>query len=320
MPAYAPDTPALDGRPHLRVGLAPAGRRPPDLAVGNEPGLDMPAAPRADTAAAAALAFLRSAGSAERLATLEAMTSATFSAGHLFAMWALANPDDALSLATKLEEAALAVEFHTARTDDAAKIACFFRGYAEESGITDDAEIYQDLLPQAGKLLEQPRDFDLLWIGHYTDILQANSVLNSGAVQIDEYDDLDLTVMQTPLRLDDITRMNAAGHYRLLTVRSENTFTLEYRRESWVRYRSRRPLPRIDLRPLAARLNMFERAEGQWRAAAMTVPVARLFFDAGTGRSSPSLLSAETVIAETLDHLRAGARRPEWQWSPYAGR
>ncbi len=320
MPAYVPDTPELDGRPHIRLGLTPQGRTAPALALGNEPGIDMPAAPRADTAAAAVLAYLRAPGAAEQLGTLEVMTSAAFSPGHLLAMWALAHPDDAFALAPQLEEAALAVEFHVARTDDAAKVACFFRGYFEETDGSDDAAIYRDLLPQTGRLLERPKDFDLTWIGHYTDILQANSVLNSGAVQIDEHDGLDLTVMQTPLRLDDITRMNAAGHFRLLTVRSENTYTLEYRRESWVRYRARRPLPRIDLRPLALRLNMFEQAEGTWRALDSALPVARLFFDAGSGRSSPSRLSADTVIAEVIDHLRTGARKPEWQWSPYGSR
>jgi hypothetical protein len=113
--------------------------------------------------------------------------------------------------------------------------------------------------------------------------------------------------METPLWLHDLVRLTAVSGFRLLTVRSENTFVLEYRRESAVRYQSRAPLPRRELRPLAARLNLFERNPGGWRAEAFDLPAPRLFFDDGRGRPSPSTLAAETVVEEVLDFFRAGA-------------
>jgi hypothetical protein len=170
------------------------------------------------------------------------------------------------------------------------------------------------------QLIDNPKDFDLYWVGEYSDALQANSLLGSGAVQIEDDRSLDLTIMQTPLRLHDLTRMTVAGCTRLLTVRSENTYTLEYRRESWVPFPEGHPLPRIDLRPLAQRLNLFERAQGTWRADPLDEPTPRLFLDAGQNRPAPSTIDAATVIDEVTGYLRDAARRPELHWTPRAGK
>lgn len=135
-------------------------------------------------------------------------------------------------------------------------------------------------------------------------------------MQVEEDPDLDLAVLDTPLDLHDLTRLSCSALPRLLTIRSENTYTFEYRFEGWVQYQSRRVLPRIDLAPLAQRLNLFERRSGRWRAEPMRQPVARLFLDDGAG-PAPSSLDRETLVAELLDYLRANAGNHALQWSPY---
>ena len=147
-------------------------------------------------------------------------------------------------------------------------------------------------------------------------MIRSNAMRYSGAVQVEEYPDLDLAVLDTPLDLHDLTRLSCSALPRLLTVRSENTYTLEYRAEGWVQYQSRRVLPRIELAPLAQRLNLFERFRGRWRAEPIRQPVARLFLDNGAG-PAPSSLDRETVVAEVFDYLRANADEQTLQWSPY---
>lgn len=313
---YVPDCPRLSEVPHIRLGPVPADAPRPALHLGNEPGIRVPPHLRADTTAEIVLRLLE-APDAARLPAITAVTSADFQPGHLLAMWALCEPAAALARAERLADAARAVEFGVRRSSEAAQVASFLRAYREEAGVHDHAELYRTLLPQVARLLDRPRDFDLYWVGEYSDVIQSDSLLGSGAVQLEVYDDIDLTVMHTPLRLHDLTRYTAAPTFRLLTVRSENTYIFEYRRESWVQYQSRRPAPRVDLAPLAQRLNLFERAPGRWRADPVTLPIPRLLLDAGDGRPAPSSIAAETVIAEVVDYLRAAARRPTSHWSPY---
>lgn len=301
---YLADTPALADIPHLRVGSVPDGAPPPVLTLGVEPEIALPAGLCADTAAAVALRLLRGGGGAERSRGIEAVTAARFTGDYLLAIWALCEPEEALRRAEQIDDAARACAYGVYRSEQALQIACFLRAYPGESGIDDPAALYQALLPEVARLLDTPRAFDLYWIGEYSDVMRAEHLLNSGAVQIDDYPELDLTVVQTPLRLHDFTLYTAAAMFRVLIVRSENTYTLEYRRESWTQFQSRRPRPRIDLRPLAQRLNLFERAAGTWRAQPLTDPAPRLLLDDGHGRAAPSLIAAETVIDEVLDYLR----------------
>lgn len=313
---YVPDGSELDALPHVRLGRTPVGRPPSLLTLGTAPGMQPPPALNADTTTGMVLRLLRSADGRRLLGGAGAATCADFSGDHLLALWALTAPDAALARAGRLTDTARAAEFGVCRSEEVAQIACFLRAYPEEAGIADAGTLFTTLLPQVQRLLDTPRELDLYWIGEYSDVLRANHLLHSGAVQIDDYPELDLTVMQTPLRLHELTRLTAAAHSRLLTVRSENTYLLEYRRESWVRCPPRPTLPRIDLRPLAQRLNFFERAPGSWWADPPDEPVSLLFLDDGRGVASPSRLAAETVIAEVVDYLRAGAHRPQLRWSP----
>lgn len=313
---HVPDGPELDTVRHARIGPAPAGRPVPDLALGNEPGVRVRPRFGADTATGIALNMLRSPDAETLLAGLEAVTSAAFSGDRLLAMWALCHPDAGIERSGALVDAARACEFSAARTVEATQIACFVRAYPEESGAPDADALYAELLPRVHQLVDQPKDFDLVWIGEYSDVLQSGSLLGSGAVQIEDEPELDLTIMYTPLRLHDLTRFPAAAHTRLLTVRSENTYSLEYRRDSWVQFPEGRPLPRIDLRPLAQRLNLFERGKGSWRAEPVSEAAPRLYLDAGDGRPAPSLIDAATVIEEVRGYLHDAARRPELHWTP----
>jgi hypothetical protein len=312
---YVPYGPPNAEEPHvLAGGLAQPGTV---LVLSNLAGSSTPAALLADTTAEMALRLLCSPRAPDLTAGAIAVTSERCDADSLLTVWALLNPEEALAHSEQVDEAARAGRYGVRRSAEAAQFACWVNGFRTDEGLSDEADAFRAMVPLVLTALDHPREFDLSWIGEYSDLIHDSAMLNSGAVQIEEYPELDLAIMETPLRLHDMVRLSAVSGFRLLTVRSENTFTLEYRLESWVQYQSRRPMPRIDLRPLATRLNMFERYAGSWRAEPHTEPRPRLFFDDGGGRPSPSALDAETVIAEVLDFFRSYARRHELQWSPY---
>ena len=312
---YVPFGPELDGMPQVLVGGEARPRAM--LTLSQRASSPTPPALLADTTAEMALKLLRSREFRPIVDTVEAVTSERCDADSLLAVWALLNPDEALLRAEHVGEAARAGTFHVRRSSEAAQFACWINGFRRDEGLAEEADAFRAMLPLVAAALDRPRDFDLCWIGEYSDLIHDSAMLDSGAVQIEEYPELDLAIMETPLWLHDMVRFSALSGFRVLTVRSENTYTLEYRLESWVQYQSRRPLPRIDLRPLAARLNLFERFPGSWRADPVDQPRPRLFFDAGEGRPAPSALAAETVIAEVLDFFRQNAARRDLQWSPY---
>ena len=70
---------------------------------------------------------------------------------------------------------------------------------------------------------------------------------------------------------------NATNALRILTVQGQR-YELVYRYESWVKYTSRRPLPRVDLAPLAAQLQDEEQNGARWSfdGVAALVPSLRL--------------------------------------------
>jgi hypothetical protein len=312
---FAAIGPELDGVPRIAVGAR--GGDGARLALSNAPGSRTPRALLADTHAEIALRLLRSAAAAELIGGSEIVTGERCDADALLAVWALLQPEDALARAERVAAAARAGAFAVRRTSEAAQFACWVRGFRREEGLADDADAFRAMLPLVARALDAPRDFDLTWIGEYSDLIHDAAMLDSGAVQIEEHPALDLAVMETPLRLHDLVRFSALEGFRVLTVRTENTYMLEYRRESGVLYQSRRPLPRLDLRPLATRLGFFERREGRWRAEPLDLPAPRLLLDRGDGQPAPSGIDAETVIAEVLDFFTANAGRRDLAWSPY---
>ena len=100
---------------------------------------------------------------------------------------------------------------------------------------------------------------------------------------------------------------NVTDCFRLLTIHGRR-YQFVDRYESWVQYRSRRPLPRVDMRPLAERLTEGERDSVIWTAAApgSLTPILRV-----DGESS---LDQNVVLERVVDHLR----RSVPAWNPYS--
>jgi len=327
---FLPRSAVPEATPYAAVGGSDDPRA--QLVLSNWSGAATPPDLLADTCTEIVLRLLASSRRQSYLGELQVATAGPFDAGMLLAVWALLHRDTALELAEPLVAAARAAEFGVATHADASAFVCTVNAYCDPiaSPLTGairglgeqdrSGMLYDALLPQVEAMLRRIRDFDLLWVGEFSDILQSEALRNSGAVQVEAVPLLHLMILDTPLRLHPLVKLGIEPRRsRILTVRSENTYTLEYRYESWVQLQSWRPAPRIDLGPLAARLNMFERRSGRWRAEPVQEPVPRLFLDNGAGGPAPSSIDRETLVAEACDFLRLHAADPQLLWSPYPG-
>jgi hypothetical protein len=102
---------------------------------------------------------------------------------------------------------------------------------------------------------------------------------------------------------------NATACLRVLT-RTGGHVSLRYRYESWVLLRSRRPLPRVDLRGLADRLTELEPRGVTWSADPVDDLTPQLAPDGAAGSDlDPEVLEAE---------VRAWLLAANTTWSPYA--
>jgi hypothetical protein len=107
----------------------------------------------------------------------------------------------------------------------------------------------------------------------------SEAMIRNGSIHIEEIPELDLAVVTLPehLRGQRVHRFtqdrratchpmalhNVLNSFRVLLMQGR-TFEFQYRYESWVRYVSRVPSPRIDLVPLAEQLSAMESGNGRW--------------------------------------------------------
>jgi hypothetical protein len=194
----------------------------------------------------------------------------------------------------------------------------FARDYPELVGV-----LFDELLPRLGDMCDHLDDYRPLWQAEDAMLTESEAAITSGAATIEELPALDLAVVTLPDELGDrrvhrftqrrteaihpMAVHNATECLRVLVVQGRRC-RFHYRYESWVQYVSRKPLPRVDLAPLAARLSERER-HGQWRADGVDsiTPVLEL-----VGAEETSIDIA-TVRAELERHL-AGAPPA---WDPY---
>jgi hypothetical protein len=102
---------------------------------------------------------------------------------------------------------------------------------------------------------------------------------------------------------------NATGCFRLLIVHGRR-YRFVDRYETWVQFRSKRPLPRVDMRPLAEKLTERERRSVSWTASApgSLTPTMRV-----EDESSLDPLVVRDLVTE---HLRQAPPA----WDPYTAR
>ncbi len=109
-------------------------------------------------------------------------------------------------------------------------------------------------------------------------------------------------MLRTPRPLHPMAVHPRTRCMRILTALPDGTAALAYRYETWVDYASRPLSPRVDLTPLARRLQELEERPGRWLFEGVAVITPRLFLS-GPGGPAPSSIPPERLLAELTAFL-----------------
>jgi hypothetical protein len=309
----------LGGRPHVQVDGAPlAGTA---LSLSHWPGSGTPAGLRADTSALIVERYLDAGAAGPEL---DAITTNHYDEDGLLAIWLLMErpprdaPDRHLAVA-----AAEAGDFGTWRDPWAPRVAIAAMAMAERgttpfpevgrilagAGGADPAgRLHRAVLPRVRGLLADPPRYRSLWSPRWARIEADAALLDAGEATLEEEPDADLALIRAPRALDPMAVNPRTARMRVLTVTPDGTAALVHRYETWVDYVSRPLSARVDLTPLAARLQGAETRPGRWLFEGVGAITPRLFLAGRDGRPAPSSIPAGRLVEELVAHLaEAGA-------------
>lgn len=232
------------------------------LALSHWPGTRCPDDLRADLSAEMAFRYLdRGADLHDGVA---AVTNNHFDEDGVAAMFALVDPEAAVPQREFLIDVARAGDFGRFHHRDAARASMTITALAERDARADS---YREILPGMATLRRSLGDYRELWAEEDEWLTESEAAVASGRVTIVEHEGVDLAVVTAPAGFapHEMAIHNRTDRLRVLTVRGRH-MSLRYRYESWVLYRSARPLPRVDLRGLASRLTDLEPGDATWSA------------------------------------------------------
>jgi len=240
--------------------------------------------------------------------TADAATNNHFDEDGLCGIFALLEPDVARAHRALLIDVASAGDFGTYRDRAGLRIAFALGALADEDRSTLDpavfagsypavvGRLYAELLPRMSGYLEHPGRLEPLWAEEDARLARDEARVGSGAITIEDVPDIDLAVVRVGDGGDAphaAAIHNATPRFRVLELRGQ-TYSVRYRYETWVLYRSRPTMARVDLAPLAERLNEVER-NGRWTWDGNDDLEPRLSLDAGESSIEPETFADHVV-------------------------
>lgn len=278
------------------------------LSLSHWPGSNTPAALARDVSAEIAFAWL---DSGDRFAVdAEVVSNNHFDEDGLVSVFTLTNSTEALRLRSRLIDVASAGDFGTFSDREAARVSMAIAASSQREASNLDpsifdldypaqaAALYEELLGRIGEWCERPESCRGLWEHGDAQLERGLEALRSGKVTIEEFAEVDLAVVQVPTSVGaiaDLALYNATDCFRVLIV-SEGRYELRYRYETWVRYQSKRPLPRLEWAQLAEGFSLLD--EVRWVADPVDTIMPRLT------HIGPSCLEPGTVVSLVTEHLR----------------
>ena len=262
-----------------------------------------------------------------------AVTNNHFDQDGLVGVHALVEPEPALQHRELLIDVASAGDFARFSDRRAARASMVIDAYAdgERSPIADQlvgsyddqcAVLYAETIPLLLSFAIDNERFRDLWAREDEDLTASEALIAGGVVAIDEIPDVDLAIVTIPAdersrrghrfageSFDSVHPMalhSATDRFRLLVVHGRQ-YQFVDRYETWVQYRSRRPLQRVDMGPVAESLTAAENGAATWHAGRPGNLTPTM------GVEGESSLDASTVRAMVVDHLRTAPPA----WDPY---
>lgn len=207
----------------------------------------------------------------------EAVSNNHFDEDGLVSLYSVLNPEEAQQNRELLIDISSAGDFGTYRLPRAVRIFFAISGLADSERSTlpgrifdqdhDDqaASLYNELLKRLPEMIREPDSYKELWEEEEARLHQAEEAIRQGMISIEEVPAVDLAIITIPKSYPTISSIalhNATSCFRILMM-TGNAYEFYFRYETWVQYISRRPLPRVDLRPLAKQLTSMEGSD-EW--------------------------------------------------------
>lgn len=314
--------------PHLSVdGLTPAG---PNLS--HWPGNRTPRQWRADLSTGIAMRFAR-APAAERadfLGDVEVVVNDHYDTDGFGALLAVLRPDAAFAREELLLAAAATGDFGCFQTWRGFAIDRIVAGIAGPAspvcsafrGTDDPDELsllrYRWLIEHAESVLDHPGGYRALYEEELARVTQEIDAGLRGALDVRRFAEFGFAVATSTGPRHRMTLNTLAGAYRVLQVANGSDgprYRYHDRTESWFELVTFHPLPRRDLRPLAARLAALEppRDGASWNADPPDEPIPELYFGVPSAQAygqltrelRPSALAPERVVGEFVAFFAA---------------
>ena len=304
----------VDGSPNERTVLT----------LSHWPGYPIPPAIAADLSTEIAFNYL---DSPIQHPPADVVTSDHFDQDGLASLYVMLEPEEAGANRDLLIGLARAGDFATFTDRRAARASMVLSLMAEREMTTDYSQfteqLYIETLPIVVPLLKDPEPYRDLWADEDEQLATSEAAIADGLVTVEEHEDLDLAVVTIPTdfrsrgghrfagqRFDGVHPMalhNTTDCFRLLLVNGRRYRYVD-RYETWVQYRRRRPIPRVDLRPLSELLTSIERRSEVWTATGPGSLTPELTH---TGESS---IPTDQLVGLVSRHLRS---QPP-AWNPYS--
>ena len=308
----------VDGRPNDATVLVlshwPRNRTPPEL--------------KADTSTEIVVNYLRSPKRDEYRQDAEAVSNNHFDVDGLMSVWAVLNPEAALDRAELLVAIGECGDFDRWSGEQATKITCALYGLelsphsplrpqlAGMDYLQRTAFLYSETLPMVSQLLDDVDAFETYWRQEFDRVQADRDLFARGEASVQENEDLDLAVVTLPREVHDMALYEQTSCTRVVLVIDEFRYQVRYRYESWVELQSRRPPPRIDLKPLADMLQTFEGNDGEWVADEVQHTLPRLRLRGPAGGTSPSSITPGLFVRLFASYLRDNASNEALLWTP----
>jgi len=304
------------------------------LVLSHWPGVPAPPACAADSSTQMAFRYLDR--GADLHAGAELVTNNHFDQDGLAGVYALTVPEDALRRRELVEGLAHAGDFAVCQDLCAARLSMAVAALADPErsplgALPDDdgarcEALYRSGLELLPGWLADPESCRSLWEEEDGQLQAGLAAVASGSVGIVEDPELDLAIVTLPVGrrssghrfvhrtfhgVHPIALHAVAEQTTLLTIDPDGgRHHLTCRYEGWVQFRSRPIRPRVDLRPLALRLDDLETAGARWKATGPDDLTPELFTAAEGPASS---LAPPDLVGAVTEHLRLAPPA----WDPY---
>lgn len=252
----------------------------------------------------------------------EAVSNNHFDEDGLAGIWALLNPEEAVRRRDLIVDAASYGDFGTYRSREGARVAMALSAFADEErsplgpGVFDRrypevaAELHRHLLARFHEILDHLDAYRPLWAEEDARLAEAEEAIRAGRIALEEVPEVDLAVVTIPdgLACPEPAIHNATSRFRILEMRGRR-YVVRYRYETWVQYVSARPMPRVDLAPLAKELSDLE-AGGRWEFGGVEQITPRMHLDG----AEESAIAPEEFRRRVEAHLASAPPA----WDPFA--